>query len=189
MAQWGFDFVRLPREPQLPLRPGYCVNPPKEARDLWTDPGIQDQFGRHWAFFARRCKGIPSRRVGFDLVNEPAGTDNAKYAVVVENAIRAEDPQRLVIADGNQWGTKPVPEIAPLKVGQSKRGYQHTPHKVVLAWMKDMLDNWRKAGWGWSLWNFRGAFGVLDSGRKDLAYEDFKGRKLDKAMLEVLRAG
>jgi len=288
MAQWGFDFVRLPmdyrcwaEDPDAPAfneetlkhidqavefgkqyrihvnlnfhrAPGYCVNPPKEALNLWNDPKAQDQFARHWAFFAKRYKGIPSRRVSFDLVNEPSGTDNAKYAVVVEKAvkaIRAEDPQRLVIADGNEYGNKPVPEVAPLKVGQSTRGYQpfqlthykaswahgsdkwpeptwplgnytkekhwkeqvepwkqleaqgvgihvgewgafqFTPHKVVLAWMKDMLDNWKKAGWGWSLWNLRGAFGVLDSGRKDAAYEDLKGRKLDKAMLEVLKAG
>ncbi len=52
-----------------------------------------------------------------------------------------------------------------------------------------MLDNWKKAGWGWALWNLRGSFGVMDSGRKDVSYEDFKGRKLDRAMLEVLRAG
>jgi hypothetical protein len=65
--------------------------------------------------------------------------------------------------------------------------YNRTPHAVVLAWMKDCLDNWRKAGWGWALWNFRGSFGILDSGRKDVQYEDFHGHKLDRAMLELLQ--
>jgi endoglucanase len=37
------------------------------------------------------------------------------------------------------------------------------------------------------MWNFRGAFGVLDSGRADVAYEDFRGRKLDRKMLDLLR--
>lgn len=46
----------------------------------------------------------------------------------------------------------------------------------------------KAAGFGWALWNFRGDFGVLDSGRKDVAYEDFKGHKLDRQMLELLRA-
>ena len=33
-----------------------------------------------------------------------------------------------------------------------------------------------------------GSFGPLDSGRKDVAYEDFRGHKLDRAMIELLRA-
>ena len=32
-------------------------------------------------------------------------------------------------------------------------------------------------------------FGILDSGRTDVAYEDFRGHKLDRKMLDVLRAG
>ena len=50
-----------------------------------------------------------------------------------------------------------------------------------------MLARWKKADWGWSSWNLRGAFGVLDSGRNDVAYEEFKGRKLDRRMLELPR--
>ena len=65
--------------------------------------------------------------------------------------------------------------------------HNRTPHAVALAWMRDELDLWREAGWGWALWNLRGSFGVLDSGREDVAYEDFKGHKLDRKMLEVLR--
>ena len=65
--------------------------------------------------------------------------------------------------------------------------FNRTPHGVALAWMRDCLENWRAAGFGWSLWNFRGPFGLLDSGRKDVDYETFKGRQLDRKMLELLR--
>ncbi len=65
--------------------------------------------------------------------------------------------------------------------------YNNTPHDVVLAWYRDMLPLWRAAGWGWSMWNFRGGFGVLDSNRKDVQYEDFMGHKLDRKMLEILQ--
>ena len=65
--------------------------------------------------------------------------------------------------------------------------FNHTPHAVVLAWMRDCLENWQAAGFGWALWNFRGPFGVLDSERKDVGYETFKGHKLDRKMLELLR--
>ena len=64
--------------------------------------------------------------------------------------------------------------------------FQHTPHKVVLAWMKDLLELWKESGWGWAMWNFRGSFGVVDSNRKDVNYEDFHGHKLDREMLNLL---
>lgn len=65
--------------------------------------------------------------------------------------------------------------------------YRHTPHDVTLRWMRDNLENWRAAGIGWALWNFRGPFGVLDSERADVAYEDFRGHRLDRKMLELLQ--
>ena len=66
--------------------------------------------------------------------------------------------------------------------------YNKTPHNVTLAWMQDCLSLWKEAGWGFSMWNLRGAFGVLDSDRKDVSYEDFKNHKLDRKMLELLQA-
>lgn len=66
--------------------------------------------------------------------------------------------------------------------------YRFTPHAVVLAWMTDLLALFRRAGWGWALWNFRGPFGILDSDRADVRYEPWRGHRLDRALLEVLRA-
>ena len=86
------------------------------------------------------------------------------------------DPWRALMAQGVQihvgeWGC-----------------YSETPHEVALAWMSDCLATWREVGWGNALWNLRGSFGVMDSGRKDVRYEDFKGHKLDRMMLELLRS-
>ena len=67
--------------------------------------------------------------------------------------------------------------------------HNQTPHAVVLAWMRDQLALWKDAGWGWALWNLRGSFGVLDSERSDVAYENFRGHKLDRRMLDLLRDG
>ena len=66
--------------------------------------------------------------------------------------------------------------------------FSHTPHKVAMGWMQDCLELWKEAGWGWALWNLRGGFGVLDSEREDVAYESFHGHKLDREMLELLKA-
>ncbi len=66
--------------------------------------------------------------------------------------------------------------------------FNRTPHDACLGWMTDLTALWKEAGWGWSMWNLRGPFGILDSGRSDVAYEDFRGHKLDRKMLELLLA-
>ncbi len=66
--------------------------------------------------------------------------------------------------------------------------YQYTPHPVALAWMKDYLELWKEAGWGWAMWNFRGSFGILDSNRQDVPYENWHGHKLDRKMLDLVQA-
>ena len=65
--------------------------------------------------------------------------------------------------------------------------YNKTPHDVTLAWMRDMLSLWKEAGWGNAMWNLKGDFGVLNSSREDVQYEDYKGHKLDRKMLELLK--
>ena len=233
--------------------PGYCVNPPAEPLSLWTDERALEAAVFHWKHLAERYKGRPNREVSFDLINEP-NTDEASYVRVVTalvNGIRAVDPDRLIIADGLQYGNQPVTKLATLKLAESTRGYlpmnvshykaewvpmlkdvppptwpatwmnitwdadtlrriaiepwqklqqqgvgvhvgewgcyNKTPHDVALRWMEDQLKLWKAAGWGWSLWNFRGSFGILNSGRADVAYQEYEGMKLDAQMLALLR--
>ncbi|MCU0389813.1 MAG: cellulase family glycosylhydrolase [Thermoflexibacter sp.] len=62
-----------------------------------------------------------------------------------------------------------------------------TPHDVFLAWFDDLLDILSKEGIGFALWEFDGAFGILNSNRKDVEYEDFYGQKLDRKLLKLLQ--
>ncbi len=382
--------------------PGYTVASPSEPTSLWEDRETQEVFAEHWQMFARRYRDIPSQRLSFNPVNEPAGIDAETYRDVMEmaaEAIRSEDPERLIIGDGLDHGRKPVAELADTVPVQATRGYEpfklthykapwvggsdrmetpawpvgtangylygpgrselhhpmivrgpfdepaqmrlrinkvsdyahliikadgstliekhlnpgeeeetpenvvfkeeweiyqgvydrdyhvtipagtgeitielkdgdwlslseialdgktekehllslseqwgrrppqlqyrpetpenpfsvadirdrnwlwretispwqeaeregmavlvgewgaynHTPHDVMLAWAEDSLKNWQKAGWGWALWNFRGPFGILDSERDDVEYEDFRGHQLDRKLLELLQ--
>jgi hypothetical protein len=64
--------------------------------------------------------------------------------------------------------------------------YNKTPHDVVLSWMEDNLQIFKEADMGWALWEFKGDFGILNSGRTDVDYEDFNGHKLDRKMLNLL---
>lgn len=81
---------------------------------------------------------------------------------------------------------RPLTELdAPIHVGEWGC-HNRTPHATCLSWMSDLLTLWKEAGWGWSLWNLRGPFGVLDSDRADVLYEQCNGHLLDRVMLELL---
>ena len=58
---------------------------------------------------------------------------------------------------------------------------------MFLAWFGDVLDVLTDNQIVYALWNFRGDFGVLDSGRKDVQYEDWHGHQLDRKMLDLLK--
>jgi aryl-phospho-beta-D-glucosidase BglC (GH1 family) len=65
--------------------------------------------------------------------------------------------------------------------------YNKTPYDVFTAWFSDVMEILKGFGIGYALWNFRGSFGILDSGRKDIEYEDWHGRKLDRRLLALLQ--
>jgi endoglucanase len=65
--------------------------------------------------------------------------------------------------------------------------FNKTPHNVVLAWLRDVLEILTEHGIGLAVWNFRGSFGIIDSGRDDVEYEDFQGHKLDRKLLQLLQ--
>ena len=184
MADWGFDFVRLPMayprylsfdrtrnitkdevykfdsqvleeidnlilmankhglhvSLNLHRAPGYCINAGfREPYNLWKDSEAQDAFNAHWGMWAERYKGIPGNKLSFDLLNEPAyiedmndqfankgpvpGNTYRKMAEGAANAIKAANPDRLIIADGNGGGSYVIPEITDLDIAQSCRGY------------------------------------------------------------------
>lgn len=65
--------------------------------------------------------------------------------------------------------------------------WNKTPHDVFLAWFTDVLDILTTNRIGYALWNFRGDFGILDSRREDITYQDWHGHKLDAKLLAVLQ--
>ncbi len=86
---------------------------------------------------------------------------------------------------GDAWQPMLDKGLHPLFIGEFG-AHNRTPHVATLAWLRDQLAVFREMNLGWTLWNLRGSFGILDSGRDDVAYEDFYGHKLDRKMLEVL---
>jgi len=86
--------------------------------------------------------------------------------------------------------------IAPWETFSEKTGipvlagefgvYNKTPHDVSLRVLEAYLKAFKSKGWGWSLWNLAETFGILDSQRADVQYEDWNGHKLDREMLDLL---
>jgi len=100
----------------------------------------------------------------------------------------AEAPDRWDVEKLREYW-RPWKELADGGVGVhcgEGGAYSTVPHAVALAWLDDALSVLDEFGIGWALWNLRGSFGVLDSGREDVEYEDFEGHKLDRKMLDVL---
>lgn len=247
--------------------PGYCINAGfHEPYNLWKDQAALDAFCFHWNMWAAKYKNVSRAKISFDLVNEPSmredmndqhsksgtvpGDVYRKVAKAAAEAIRKENPDHLVIADGNNVGNTVIPEIVDLEIAQSCRGYfphvishykapwankdpdslpepkwpgqvgnqflskqmlekyyqpwielanqgngvhcgecgcwNKTPHTVFLGWFNDVLDVLTENKIGYAIWEFTGDFGILDSRRTDVAYEDWYGHKLDRKYLELL---
>ncbi|MGP8202108.1 MAG: glycoside hydrolase family 5 protein [Limisphaerales bacterium] len=116
----------------------------------------------------------------------------------VDGADRWPEPTWPMEEGGVLWNNETLQsrQIAPWKrletqgvgviVGEFG-AFNKTPHPVVLAWMRDYVDLWTAAGWGWALWNFTGSFGIIDSDRPDVEYENWHGHKLDREMLKLVQ--
>jgi endoglucanase len=109
-------------------------------------------------------------------------------------------PGALQISGGNAivWNRAKIDEYFDLWAAVSNvydRGvicgelgcYNKTPHETVLAWYEDLLASLKEHNIGFAVWNFRGAFGVMDSEREDVIYEDYNGHKLDRKLMDLLQ--
>ena len=118
--------VRHPRVPQLPPRPGLHRRP-AAGEDQPVDRPRNAAGLRHALGHVRPALSRHPQRAAELQPDERAGGRRAgAYVAVVRQlvaAIRAEDPQRLIISDGLQWGQHPVPELRDSRVAQATRGY------------------------------------------------------------------
>jgi endoglucanase len=64
--------------------------------------------------------------------------------------------------------------------------FNKTPNDVAMRWMSDMFGLFKEFRWGFSLWQFEGAFGIADHGRKGAAYEKLHGYRVDRALLDLI---
>ena len=64
--------------------------------------------------------------------------------------------------------------------------YKYTDNVVALRWFKDLFDIYKKSGWGYSLWEFDGNFGIANHNRPGVKYENFEGLNIDRGLLDLM---
>ncbi|HUJ95725.1 MAG TPA: cellulase family glycosylhydrolase [Terriglobales bacterium] len=123
----------------------------KEKTSVYDDSKTLDAFVHQWSFFAKRYKGISNDRVSFNLVNEPfeiptpaeqkqldqmkpedrpnseigrrGARDYSRVARAAVEAIRKQDPERLIVTDGYPVAGSPIPDLFETGILQSCHTY------------------------------------------------------------------
>ena len=128
--------------------PGYCINrwEGKELpKNLFLDLEPLEACAFHWKHFAQRYKGIDNARLSFNLVNEPPKVPTQNYIRVVRvltEAIRSEDPSRLIFIDGENSGERALRGVEDIDgIVQSAHGYY--PNEISqyqASWLKKWIN-------------------------------------------------
>ncbi len=193
----------LLNEPRVPAEIG--------TKDIYTGI-VREVTGRILASDPERLVIADGTRVGTEPLPEladlgiaqgcrayaPAGVSHYK-ATWVPDSDTWPTPTWPQSADhpGGEWTRRQLEEFYQPWIDLAASGvgvhcgeggsHQYTPHDVALAWFADVLDILKQHNIGWALWNIRGQFGIIDSNRDDVEYEDWYGHKLDRKYLELLQ--
>jgi endoglucanase len=65
--------------------------------------------------------------------------------------------------------------------------FNQTPNEVALRWLEDMLGLFQSYGWGYALWNFEGAFGIIGHEREGARFDNVDGYLVDRDLLHLLK--
>lgn len=100
------------------------------------------------------------------------------------------------LSDGIEWNKEALYDFyKPWVDIQSKGVHVHvgefgcfslTPDHIALCWYSDVLEIYKQFGWGFAMWEFEGAFGIINHGRPGAIYENYHGYKVDRRLLELV---
>jgi hypothetical protein len=65
--------------------------------------------------------------------------------------------------------------------------FNKTPHSVALAYLSDVVSILNRNKTGYAMWNLIGTMGIINSGRFDCSYEEYRGMLLDREMTTVIQ--
>jgi len=120
--------------------------------------------------------------------NTSWGVKPGAIKITANGEITASDGSSAIMESPllDDWHEFSLNNNVPIMVGECGV-YSKTPHDVTLAYMEDMLKIMKDHNMNYALWNFRGTFGILDSRRADVDYENYNGYDLDRKYLDLLQ--
>lgn len=66
--------------------------------------------------------------------------------------------------------------------------YNKIQNQTALNWFADLFEVFHNYGWGFSMWNLKGAFGIVEHGRPGTKYEEYHGMMVDRALVDMMLA-
>jgi aryl-phospho-beta-D-glucosidase BglC (GH1 family) len=64
--------------------------------------------------------------------------------------------------------------------------YNKTPHDVTAAYLTDVVTVFNENHVGYAMWNLIGTMGIINSERTDVMYEQYRGKQLDRVLVDVM---
>jgi len=92
---------------------------------------------------------------------------------------------RAALRDSYKWWRDVETRGAKIHIGEFGC-FKHTPNDIALRWLADMMAVYKEFGWGYALWQFQGAFGIIEHGRPGARLESMKGYQVDRVLLDLL---
>jgi|ERR1035437_631649 endoglucanase len=142
--------------------PGYCIldgmdekftkiHITPERSNMFSSSSALDAFVHQWVYFAGRYAAISSKKLSFNLVNEPidfvgketeaTGKEYVRVARAAIAGIRGKDHARLIVTDGYPSANSPIPDLYDANIVQSCHDY--SPYQLTCyqcEWVRPASD-------------------------------------------------
>jgi aryl-phospho-beta-D-glucosidase BglC (GH1 family) len=116
---------------------------------------------------------------------ETQGLDYPKYPFTnYANKIWTIDTIRKHYAPWKELAEKQV----PIHIGEFGC-YNKIDNAIALRWFQDLFTVFNELGWGYALWQFEGAFGIVNHGRPNTQYKKIDGYEVDIQLYELFKRG
>ena len=66
--------------------------------------------------------------------------------------------------------------------------FNRTSNEIAMRWFTDLFGIFKEFRWGYAMWNFEGAFGIVEHGRPGATFEPMDGYQVDRALLDLMVA-
>ncbi|HOW40472.1 MAG TPA: cellulase family glycosylhydrolase [Bacteroidales bacterium] len=140
-----------------------------------------------WISFNRLILKYPDNTFEIIPANTEWGTKQSEYTITAEGKITDTEGTQVVPL-GNLAERLKSAESQGIPVMVQEFGvYNKTPHKVSVDYLNDVVSIFNSHHIGYSMWNMIGTMGIINSGRTDCDYENYRGKSLDRQMTEIIR--